>query len=183
MKVGDNTSGEKNYAYWTAIVVENENSKYVVKQISPADGTPKTSLRASGNGFILLFHENNVSADVIANVGDTVTLSSDFWKTTYSYNNGTVYGTVTFSPGTSTAPKPEKDNSSQLTKVQGADTNGLIEVNLYDYGTNINDMYNNNPFTDTNHKADGTTQQVTSSRYPGFQQEYGSWDVGEYLSK
>ncbi|MGN1248933.1 MAG: hypothetical protein ACI4XW_02560, partial [Candidatus Spyradocola sp.] len=142
MKVGDNTSGEKNYAYWTAIVVEYKNGKYVVTQISPADGNSKSSLSASGTGFILLYHENNVSANVNVSVGDTVTLSSDFWKTKHSYS-GTVFGTVTFSPSTSSSPKPEKNNI--LSTVQSADTNGLIEVNLYDYGSNINDLYNNNP--------------------------------------
>lgn len=61
--------------------------------------------------------------------------------------------------------KPAKDNSSKLTIVPSADTDGLIEVNLYDYGNNINDLYE------------------TDSKYPGFQQEYGSTSVGSSLSR
>ena len=164
MSVGDNTSGEKNYAFWTAVVVESENGRYVVKQIVGANGASKSSLYASGNGFILLFHENNVSASLNASVGDTVTMSSDFWKTKHSYNNGEVFGTVTFT-SSSAQQKPAKDNSGKLTIVPGADTRDIIEVNLYDYGANINDLYNSN------------------SNYPGFQQEYGSTDVGTSFSK
>lgn len=36
------------------------------------------------------------------------------------------------------------DNSSKLDIIQGANTYDLIEVNLYDYGSNINDPYNKN---------------------------------------
>ena len=163
MSVGNNTSGEKDYKYWTAVVVELENGRYVVKQIVAANGTSKSSLYASGNGFILLFHTNNVSASLNANVGDTVTMSSDFWKTNHSYT-GTVYGTVTFT-SFSAQPKPDKDNSGKLTIVPGADTREMIEVNLYDYGTNINDLYNGD------------------HNYPGFQQEYGSTNVGDSFSQ
>ena len=161
MSVGNNTSGEKNYAYWTAVVVEYENGKYVVKQVVSANGTSKSSLWASGNGFILLFYEKNVSASVNVNVGDQATLSSDFWKTTHSYT-GTVYGTVTF--GSDAAQKPAKTNS-KLTTIPGADTRDIIEINLYDYGSNINERYNSN------------------KNYPGFQQEGGSTNVGNYFSR
>ena len=46
--------------------------------------------------------------------------------------------------------------SAKPTTIQGADTRDLIEVNLYDYGTNINDKYN------------------SDKKYPGFQQDNGT---------
>ncbi len=65
---------------------------------------------------------------------------------------------------TAAATKPTKDNSNKLTIVQGADTSNLIEINLYDYGTNINDKYS------SDHK------------YPGFQQDNGTTSNYSYLS-
>lgn len=161
MSVGNNTSGEKNYAYWTAVRVEYENGRYKVKEIRYANGTSKSDMWASGNGFILLFYENNVSASVNVNVGDQATLSSDFWKTTHSYT-GTVYGTVTFS--SNSAQKNAKDNSSQLHVVPSASTRDFIELNLYDYGSgstgrNINDKFN------------------ADKKMPGFQQSGGTNNI------
>lgn len=161
MSVGDNTSGEKNYAYWTAVRVEKENGLYIVKEIILANGTSKSSMRASGNGFILLFHGNNVSANVNVNVGDMVTVSSDFWKSYHAYT-GTVYGTVKFS--SPAAKKNDKDNSGQLHVVGSASTRDFIELNLYDYGSgstgkNINDKFN------------------ADKKMPGFQQSGGTKNI------
>ena len=161
MSVGDNTSGEKNYAYWTAVHVEYENGRYVVKEILNADGTSKRAMWASGNGFILLFHEKNINADVNVNVGDEAVVSSDFWKTYHQYN-GTVWGSVKFQ--TAAAQKNEKNNSDQLHIVGAASTRDFIELNLYDYGSgstgkNINDKFN------------------SDKKMPGFQQSGGTKNI------
>lgn len=65
---------------------------------------------------------------------------------------------------TAAATKPTKDNSDKLTIVQGADTSKLIEINLYDYGSNINVPYSNN------------------KNLPGFQQDNGTTSNYSYLS-
>ncbi len=69
--------------------------------------------------------------------------------------------------------KTVKDNSGNLTIINGADTRSVIQVDLYDYGGNINSYY------------------TSSNKYPGFQQEYGtskyingdwSWSIVEKLN-
>ena len=165
LAVRDSGMSHVEFLNWYALRIEYESGRYVVKQKEPADGTTsKRDVWASGTGFVLLYHEGNLGVDINVNVGDTVTVSGDFWKTTHNYNNGQVYGTVTFSTP-SAELKPDKDNSSQLTIVPGADTRDLIEVNLYDYGTNINELYNGN------------------KNYPGFQQDKGSTSVGNAFNK
>lgn len=101
----------------------------------------------------------NTSANV--SEGDEVSASFDY-KTTGTYNSQG-YGTVKF--GTDLGQKLDKDNTKKLTTIQGADTRDIIEINLYDYGSNINDLYNSN------------------NNYPGFQQDNGSINVGESFSK
>ncbi|MGN1277341.1 MAG: Spy0128 family protein [Floccifex sp.] len=76
-------------------------------------------------------------------------------NSTQNYNNGTIYAKLDFSVSSQT--KDPKNNASKLTIVPSADTRDLIEVNLYDYGENINDLY----------KAD--------HKYPGFQQNEGTF--------
>lgn len=53
------------------------------------------------------------------------------------------------------APRVSKANTG-FTIVTGADTSELVRINLYDYGSNINDNYNSN------------------KNYPGFQQDNGT---------
>lgn len=60
---------------------------------------------------------------------------------------------------------PESTASGSLEIVAGANTRDLIEVNLYDYGSNINELYNQD------------------SKYPGFQQDNGSTNVGTALTR
>lgn len=60
--------------------------------------------------------------------------------------------------------KPASVSSAKLETVQGADTRDLIEVNLYDYGTNINEKYNGD------------------KKYPGFQQDNGTGTSSTSLS-
>ncbi len=68
------------------------------------------------------------------------------------------------------AAKPAKDNTSKLHIIPAADTSEFIELNLYDYGNNINTLYG--------------LGDSGAHIYPGFQQDYGtnavSASVGTY---
>lgn len=160
LAVGNSGMGQTDFKYWCAVQIENENNHFVVKQIKPNDGSSKTDVGASGTGFVLLYHPETLGAYVNVSVGDSVRVSSDFWKTTKPYN-GIVCGTVTFSDPVK--PKPEKDNTGELNIIQGADTSELIEVNLYDYGEHINELYNGD------------------HNYPGFQQPGGTTSIENEL--
>ena len=145
---------------WYAVIVETGiNGLYVSDLIT--DTVSKRDYKAtSSEGFVLLLY-NSSDKSVSINKGDSVSVSFNYKNQTG--HNASGYGTVTF--GSSAAQKPDKDNSRKLTVVSGADTRDLIEVNLYDYGSNINALYKSN------------------TNYPGFQQEYGSRNVGDTFSK
>ena len=148
--------GGMSYYYWDAMIIEKDASgKYYVARYETADGD-KRDYRAA-NGFVLLLYNTSVAASV----GDSVSVDFNY-QTTGGYNGGG-YGRVTF--GSATAPKPDKDNSAKLSTIQGADTRGLIEVNLYDYNSSVNSRY------------------LSDHKYPGFQQEGGSKNVGGSFSK
>lgn len=148
-----------NFTWWNAIIVETDASGNLYVEKVVTDRSNKTSLSASSEkGFVIFTY--NVS--YVPTVGQYATVSFDYLNTTGTNNSG--YGTVSFSDTAPKPVKPEKDNTTKLETVQGADTSKLIEVNLYDYGTNINDKYN----------AD------KNKNYPGFQQDNGT--KGTYTS-
>ena len=149
--------GESSFEYWTAVQVVEQDGQYVVQQVNSAE-TNKSATVVPANGFVLVYHTGNLGQTPSVSVGNYVTFSSDFWKTDHAYNNGQVYGTVTFSD--SPVIKEPKNNSSKLSTVKGADTSDFIELNLYDYDSGINTNYNNNHI------------------YPGFQQDKGQLSVG-----
>ena len=64
--------------------------------------------------------------------------------------------------------------SDSPTTVKAASTSEFIDLNLYDYGSNINNLYNSNLVSYT-YTSDGTTYTKTTSKYPGFQ-----WNGGAY---
>lgn len=133
------------FTYWDAVTVKNESGMLVVSAIQTEDGS-KLNLVIPQNGFILLVYNKTVSAAV----GNYVSVDFDY-TTTATSSAG--LGTLTFSDS---APiKAEKDNSSKLSIVPSADTSGIITVNLYDYNSTINTLYNSN------------------KNYPGFQQDGG----------
>lgn len=142
----------------TAITVENRNGQLVVTEVDTA-GTNKREKDVPVKGFIIIIP---TGGNIVAEAGNSVSVDFDYTKSAYNVSG---LGTVTFSSTTSSSLKPEKDNSSKLTIVPGADTRDLIEVNLYDYGTNINELYNGD------------------KKYPGFQQDRGSTNVGSAFNK
>lgn len=138
---------------WTAIVVEkNDVGKFYIDKLD-ATSVAKLDYKAStSDGFVILVYRTTTTVNV--SVGAEVTIDFDY-KNTSGYNaNG--HGNVVFGDALT---KSDKDNSAKLTTVQGADTRDIIEVNLYDYGSNINDKYNSN------------------KNYPGFQQDGGQKSV------
>lgn len=156
--VRDKLGSGMSYTYWDVVVVEKDSSgKLYVDQYITADGDKRDCKASTADGFVLLLY--NTSANV--SVGDEVSARFDY-KTTGTYNSQG-YGTVNF--GTDLEQKPGKDNTEKLTTIPGADTRDIIEINLYDYGSNINERYNSN------------------KNYPGFQQEGGSTNVGNIFSR
>lgn len=140
-----------NFKYWTATIIEvnNAGALYVSSIDSRrGDSYPKINYSATtAGGFVLFTHDYTPKAKV----GDYVSVSFDYKNTSGTNSSG--FGTVNF--GTIGVLKPEKDNSNKLHIVESADTSELIEVNLYNYGSNINTLYNSN------------------NKYPGYQQEGG----------
>ena len=150
MLVRNETSGYSGmkFTHWDAVIVEEENGQLYVDQVI-TDDIEKNNLEAeTENGFVLLLY--NITPPT--QVGDTVIVSFDY-KNAAAGTNANGYGTVTF--GSSAVLKPSKDNSGKLDILPSADTSKLIELNLYDYDSGINTLYNSN------------------KKYPGFQQEGG----------
>lgn len=131
-----------NFTNWYAVVVESDpaGNLYVAKTYIEKDTVKKDLKANTEKGFVLLTYNQSFSVSL----KQTVTVSFDYTKVTGVNSAG--YGTITFS---------DRDNSSKLTVVQGADTSKLIEVNLYDYNSKINELYQSN------------------KKYPGFQQDKG----------
>lgn len=145
-------ANNNDFHYWQAIVMsKTSDGTYLVENVFSATGDYETNpqskknLQAPANGLMLLVWGKWVRPDV--QVGTEVSLDNKLignLSVTGADVNG--YGTITFG-----------DNIRKLpTVAESANTSELIEVNLYDYGDNINMKYNNN------------------HSYPGFQQDYGS---------
>lgn len=144
------------FLWWTAVIVEEgDGGQLYVSQIIPAGEIKKFSYGAeTESGFVLLVHSSTGAVGV--QLGDPVTVGFSYQKSAYSSSG---LGTVNFG----TTLKPEKDNTAQLDIVQSADTLELIEVNLYDFNSSINDLYK------------------TNTKYPGFQQDNGTTSIGSSL--
>lgn len=146
------------FTYWDAIIVEkNESGLLYVSQYKKEDESKLDYKASTADGFVLLLYDTKTTIDV----GHVVTVGFDY-KTSGAYNSGG-YGSVFFDSNV-TGPKKEKDNTDKLTVVPSADTRNLIEINLYDYGDHINDLYKKN------------------KNYPGFQQDNGVQGIGTDLN-
>lgn len=142
---------------WNTFIIQKVDGLYTVTEIITAGSTvDRRNCSIPADGFILLVYKfgSEYSSSNNINVGDIVTVSVNGGNFAASASSRTPIGTLTYKA--SSKKKAEKDNSSELTVVQGADTRDLIEVNLYDYGTNINTLYKGN------------------NKYPGFQQDTGT---------
>lgn len=162
--INDVMSSYLDYKYWDAIVIDKNDAGFYVSGInrnveSKLDMSPSTD-----EGFILLVWHGDSDISLVANVqvGHSVLVSPvDFYKSTTASTSA--IGTVTFT----TPPEDNEEiNKDKLTIVQSADTSELIEVNLFDYGTNVNTLY-----TSSNHV------------YPGFQQDGGTKSIGSSIAQ
>lgn len=154
------------FQYWYAVVVEeNAEGDLYVKSYYDYSLKDKSNLKATtANGFVFLIHGD--SNKLKCSVGDYVSVTGFDYKTASKGYSSSGYGTITFDGEAPYKGKEEKDNTSLLHVVEGADTYNLIKVNLYDYSTNINDKYLTNKTT-----------------YPGFQQDNGTTGSMTSLSK
>ncbi len=147
--VGEVLGDGLGFGWWSAVIVEkDEMGLLYVSQIinERSSNAIKGDLKAvSADGFVMLVY----ATDINAQLGDPVTVSFDYLNT--SGYNASGFGTVSFG-----SPKTDKDNTSKLHIVDAADTDEFIELNLYDYGSTINDPYN------------------LDNKYPVFQQDKGS---------
>ncbi len=152
------------YTYWDVVVVDKNSSGFYVSLINTNDVSKLDVAPSTSEGFVILLY-NNTSAISGVEVGNQVTVSPANFYTSKNTSTSPI-GTVTFS----TAPLPGEDNieanKNKLTIIQGADTRELIEVNLYDYTTNINDLYNSSAHV-----------------YPGFQQDGGTKSIGTSIGR
>ncbi len=143
------------FTWWNTYVIEmNSNGFLYVDQYIPS-GTAysKDDVKAStSDGFVLLIHDSTVY-DI--SVGDYVNVNFDY-KSASSYNaNG--HGQLLFYKW--------EDHEGDLQITDSADTSELIELNLYDYGSNINSPYS------------------SDNEYPGFQQDTGTQSIGSSIGR
>lgn len=138
-------SGTWLFSSWYSITVESKSGKLIVSEVDTTNSSKADKLVPPG-GFVVITLEKSINSFK----GDEVT--ADFQYMTKAYNTSGL-GTLSFE--VYSREKNEKTNN-QLKIVDSADTRDLIEVNLYDYGSNINDKYNND------------------KNYPGFQQDTGT---------
>lgn len=156
--LGDCISDTSSLAWNIVIVVEPENGVLKVKEVNSRTGKDENKRGmtvASGGFFVVPISGITISAEV----GDTVTASSDFWNTDQQYGyNASGYGTLTFTSSAEAYPRQDKNNN--VATVESADTSQIINVNLYNYGSNINEKWRND------------------YNYPGFQYPGGATTGG-----
>ncbi len=139
---------DMSFKAWDAIVVESdENGDLYLADYITEDGT-KTDYKAeSEDGFVLFLYNTNVM-EITA--GQRVIVDFDY--KTQKGHRAEEYGSVTFAAAT------VEDN--EVPQALGmTSTNEFVEVNLYDYGTNINEKYE------------------SDKNWPGFQQDKGEVDA------
>lgn len=149
--------GTSTFQYNTVIAVEPENGVLKVKEVNSANES-KRDMSVAAGGFFVVYNPSNVGA-IGVEPGDTVTASSDFWNTNQQYGyNASGYGTLTFTSSAEAYLRPDKNNN--VPTVESADTSQIINVNLYNYGSNINEKWRND------------------YNYPGFQYPGGATTGG-----
>lgn len=151
------TQDNFDYTWWDAYIIEKESGGYYVSQIN-SNVEEKLNLKASTEGgFILLVwhgHTDRVNLTDVA-VGQWVSVEPADLLSKSAVSTTVPLGTVTFTQQPAESGDNTDINRDKLTIIPGADTSEYIEVNLYNYGANINELYQ------------------TDHQYPGFQQDGG----------
>lgn len=150
-----------NFTYWTAVVAEKEGQNFVIQEIVPTE-IAKGDIALTENKLILLFYD--VKKPEKAHEGAYIQVNFDYKSIRQGCEpNG--YGTVTFLEEKPRAGKEKPAFDHGLMPIASASTKDIIEINLYDYGTNINEKYREN------------------AKYPGFQQSGGASDAVDLTSE
>ncbi len=151
------------YPFRIIIASKNNNDIFTVTTINSNTGTSRQDLMIpAGSMAFLVSNDDGVgatsNASAIRNiaVGDfaVVAFNSNNINSQAISDNGV--GIIKFYTGATPGEVKNKVTSSALSTIETVDSREYIEVNLYDYGTNINDMYNKD------------------KSYPGFQQPGGT---------
>lgn len=147
-KIADllNPTTTNTFRTWTTIIIEYINDEYIVrdKLTSVTEDEDlndyvikKRNVIVPENGFVFMVWDRNADFDRATEIpiGSKVTfnLANEFNK---SVSNKNGVGTISF---TNPSPKPLKNYN--LETIPTVDTKDLIEINLYDYGTNINEKH------------------------------------------
>lgn len=143
--------GITGFVWWAGIVIDSDsNGDLYVSKISTTFENTQNDLKPStSDGFVLYIwsgYSEYHSAMANIEVGDGVVVDFNY-TVTQAYTTSSL-GKVTFGDVSS--------KKNELHKVESAYTKDLVTINLFDYGTNINDKYN------------------SDNSYPGFQQDYGT---------
>ena len=158
------------FNWWYAVVVEQKDGQYVVTEVHQSGvGLSKANVYAPYDGFILLVWSGDSSISGTGfnvEVGDYVSTGGSYFWRDYSAYTGTVLGTVKFFDAPVDHATPFWSEPTQVTQ-NIADTDEFIELNLYDYGSNINTKFKNETYTYNGYTG------VTL--WPGFQ-----WNGGAY---
>lgn len=157
---------------WYAYVIKWNSNGYWYLSKYVASGTSKVGLDPGTDGFILLLYGSSWGKLDSASVSGTVYVTLNFDFTEASGYKAAGFGNVTF--GTNAAEgimKKTNVQSDKPTVVQSAKTSNFIDLNLYNYGSNINYYWSNNRYS----YVDWRYNTRSTSKYPGFQ-----WNGGAY---
>lgn len=133
----------RNFSWWHAIVVDKKDNGYYVSEINREQPFDKWDIRPqTKEGFVLMVQSDRDALAAVA-VGQSVQITPFGFYDRAPTVSSTPLGTLTF-----TTPK---DNTQQLDTVPSASTKDWITINLFNYGENINTMWE------------------SDTKYPGFQ--------------
>ena len=156
---------------WTSIVVDTDSSGNLYVKSYDKSSSDKSALKPTDtkNGFVVYIN-STIYLDSYGKSGPMyVSININYKTMGKGAYTGTAYGTLTIDD--EVFPKKTSAESAAPTVVQSASTSDFIELNLYDYGSNINTLYNKNKYSYT----DWNYATKYSSYYPGFQ-----WNGGAY---
>ena len=159
---------------WEAVVVSTDSNGYLYIENYVTDSSDKSALKPSDteNGFVFYATAWYLDSRTYWSNGTKiyVSINIDYKSMGKGAYTGTAYGTITFD--NEVFPKKISEESDDPTVVQSAHTSEFIELNLYDYGSNINYLYSNKKYSYT----DWNNDSKSTSYYPGFQ-----WNGGAYV--
>lgn len=150
--VQDKLGTGMSFYFWEAVTVEKtwDGQLYIASYTK--EDVSKLSLKAkTDGGFVLLLYNLDLDLEEM----QKVTVDFDYSKNSGTSANG--FGKIVFD--SEKVNSTRRDNRDKLTVVEGVNTRDFIEVNLYDYGSNINENYEKD------------------KSLPGFQQDNGTKSI------